>query len=100
MSRFINNYLITVRKRHYACLFFVLSLGRKNVTCNVTKCVLEIGALISESSKSGNLKDLKRTARIRRMCPELFDTYITIKKLYIRYEKKIEYTAEIECPRF
>ncbi|XP_058256203.1 adhesion G-protein coupled receptor G6-like isoform X1 [Hemibagrus wyckioides] len=71
-------------------LFF--NINEQSVTCNVTKCDFdEINALIRTSSSSQNLRDLKRTGWIYKMCVKLAsdsrfkNTYISAEKKYIDF---------------
>lgn len=96
------NDLITVNKaRCFLCFLFVcLSLGEHDITCNVTKCrSKDISELIIQSSNSNDLNDLKRPTRIKKFCSELIASDGYVKKVYIRYEQKKQYTAQIIlCP--
>ncbi|KAM9461199.1 uncharacterized protein Hap1MRO34_017506 [Clarias gariepinus] len=70
-------------------LSFVFNMSQQEVTCNVTKCLKDaIEDLINYSSNSNDLKDLKRPIQIKRACSELFNSDKSIKKVFIRAEKK------------
>ncbi|XP_060742154.1 adhesion G protein-coupled receptor G3-like [Tachysurus vachellii] len=67
----------------------VFQINEQETICNVTKCASDIiSKLIQESSNSPDLRDLKRPAQIKKMCSRLFASDSTIKKVYIRAEKK------------
>ncbi|GAA6102037.1 adhesion G protein-coupled receptor G3-like isoform X1 [Tachysurus ichikawai] len=67
----------------------VFQISEQETTCHVTKCASDIiSKLILESSNSPDLRDLKRPAKIKKMCSLLFASDSIIKKVYIRAEKK------------
>ncbi|KAK3533654.1 hypothetical protein QTP70_024026, partial [Hemibagrus guttatus] len=70
-----------------SCMFYDDN-DEQNIACNVTKCeVNEINTLITNSSGSLDLKDLKKTGRIKQMCKAL-ESDSEFKKTYITAEKK------------